>query len=217
MARPTVSPFTERVYEQLPSVYIDNDSSVDYPLLRYLSLLCDQAGEIADIYDRLNYDDTNPTGTSDLSDPATADEAWLPWLAQMVGADTFGLSGQAVRDAIAGAVSGFRSGTKTAIADAARSALTGTRYVKVYDHSVANVGDGGQWDVLLVTRTSETADVPAVLAAVTAKNAKPAGVQLHHRAYSATYTEVQAATSPDTYSGRQSTFATYQAASDFLP
>jgi hypothetical protein len=198
MTRPAVSASTERWYARLPHAWRDGDDERDWPLLRYMSLLGDQLGEVQTLLDRIDYlspaDGGAPGDTSDLVNPATADAAWLPWLAQLVGvrlpAD---VTGQAARDAIAGAVAGFMAGTKTAVAAAAQSALTGGRYVAVYDHSITVQGDGGVWDVLLVTLETETPDPSAVLAAVTAKRAKPAGVVLHHRTYTATWAVIEAA------------------------
>jgi hypothetical protein len=216
MARPVVAVLTERVYAALPAMYRDADEPLDFPLLRWLSLVGDRAGEIDVLHDRLSADELGEV--SELADPAAADEAWLPWLAQMVGVRLPpNVTGQAARDAVAFASSGYRGGTKAAVADAARSALTGARYVKVHDHSITEPGNGGEWDVLLVTRVSDTPDVQAVLDAVVSKRAKPAGVVLHHRAYSATYAQVQGGTSPDTYEGRLAAFPTYQDASDYLP
>jgi hypothetical protein len=216
MARPAVTALTDRLYAQLPAMYRDADEPLDFPLLRFLSLLGDLAGEVDVLHDRVSADE--PGGRSELADPAVADLAWLPWMAQMVGVRLPpNLTGQAARDAVAFASSGYRGGTKAAVADAARSALIGARYVKIHDHSITEPGNGGEWDVLLVTRVSDTPDVQAVLDAVVSKRAKPAGVVLHHRAYSATYAQVQGGTTPDTYSGRQATFPTYQDASDYLP
>jgi hypothetical protein len=133
--------------------------------------------------------------TSALVTPELADDAWLPWLAQLVGVRlNVGLDRQARVDSIRYASAGWRGGTKAAVADAARSALTGTKFVAVYDHSTeAGIGAGGPWDVLLITRLTETPDVSAVLAAVVAKKAKPAGVMLHHVAYNATWAQIVAA------------------------
>lgn len=194
---PTVAAFTQRVYDELPQAYRDADQTLDYPLLRWLSLLGDQGGLLEALIDRIDLPDPadrKPGDTSALVDPARADAAWLPWLGQLVGVRLPAvIQGQAARDAIAGASGGFLAGTKTAVAAAAQSALTGSRHVSVYDHSVTTPGDGGQWDVLLVTGASETPSAALVLAAVTAKKAKPAGVVLHHRVYSATWTQITAA------------------------
>lgn len=195
--RPSPHAFTERVYAYLPAFYRDADAALDYPLLRWLSLLGDQAGEIEDLYTRIAYIPTDaggPGGTSELTDPAVADRAWLSWLGQLVGVEvTPAMSDESARDAVSGGSSGWRAATKDAMATAAQSALTGSRHVTVHDHSVASPGDGGEWDVLLVTAPSETPSTAAVLAAVSEKNAKPAGVVLHHHAYEATWAQIDTA------------------------
>jgi len=190
--------FTQRLFSRLPQMYRDADPSTGDQLLRFISLLGDQANEIEQLLERVAYtppeDGGRPDDTSDLVDPTAADAAWLPWLAQLVGVRV-PTSGDplATRDVIAAATTGWRAGTRDAIAGAARTALTGTRYVRVYEHSVSSPGDGGQWDVLLVTRITETPDVHAVLQAVVDAHAKPAGVELHHRAYTSTWATVDTA------------------------
>jgi hypothetical protein len=189
------------LYESLPQRYHDDDEDrsleppYDRPLLRYLCGIGEILDALEELVDRIAYVPLDEGGeggdTSDLLDPATADEAWLPWLARLVGIDVSDVLGVvARRDAIASA--GYVSGTRRAIADAARSALTGSRYVRVDDHAIyggdpPGVQPGGVWDVLLTTRVSETPDLDAVLEAVHEKGAKPAGIVLHHRAYQATW------------------------------
>lgn len=222
--RPDVGTTTERMYARLPAFYREDDETDgDYPLLRFLSLVGDQASEVEDIVDRL------PT---DLANPIAAEAAWVPWLAQLVGLDTSfdpeehrfaltwlfveakgtwdafstwndfeyvvlptaGASISELREAIANASLGWGVGTKKAIGAAAQSVLIGSRSVRVYDHS-SNVSIGGAtaWDVLIVTATSETPSPSAVLDAVTRKNAKPAGVVLWHRVYEASWDTLVAA------------------------
>lgn len=180
MARPTVGVTTERLYARLPEFYRDADAPLDYPLLRYESLVADQASELEVIADRLD---------TDLADPLLADDGWLDWLAQAVGVRLNpAMTPAERRDAVAYSPNGWRAGTRQAVADAARTALTGTKYAKVYDHSNTDVGGGTLWDVLVVTRAEETPDASLVLAAIVTKGAKPAGVVLYHRVYSATWT-----------------------------
>jgi hypothetical protein len=185
------------LYETLPQRYRDDDDDPtlappeDYPLLRYLCGIGEIVSGLEALLDRAAYtppDDGGVAGdTSDLLDPDTADEAWLPWLGQLVGVDVTAVTGAvARRDAIRGGTAGFAAGTRAAIAEAAASALTGTRYVRVEDHRTV-AGAGTVWDVLLTTRVSETPDVDAVISAVLEKGAKPVGVALHHRAYQATW------------------------------
>jgi hypothetical protein len=194
MPRPDVADLTDRLYDRLPAMYRDADEPLNFPLLRWLSLLLDQAGELDVLHDRLAPNDL--ADISELADPATADLAWLPWLAQLVGVRLpRDLTGQAARDAVQFASSGYRGGTKAAVADAAKSELTGTRYAQVFDHSTdaSVIGAAGEWDVLIVTRTTETPSVALVLDAVVAKRAKPGGVFLYHRAYTAAWGAVQTA------------------------
>jgi hypothetical protein len=200
---PDVHPTTRRLYDQLPELYrnADRDRAEGpdgYPLLRYLSLAGDIAGALEDLADRIQYiapDEGGPAGdTSDLADPDTADAVWLSYLAQLVGVQLEPkLSDTEQRDAIRYAPAGWRAGTKTAVADAAKTALTGDKYARVYDHATTRQDAGTQteWDVLIVTRPSETPDVQAVLDTVVAKGAKPVGVQLHHEAYDATWDTIE--------------------------
>lgn len=194
---PDPGPLLERLYSRLPDHYRAQDESADYPLYRWLAGICAEGGAVEALMDRIDYVSPNDGGvvgdTSDLVDPGTADAAWLPWLAQLVGvALSPGLSETQKRDAIRYASAGWRAGTKASVADAAKSELTGTKYAQVYDHTVSTPGDGTMWDVLIVTRTEETPDVSAVLAAVEKRGAKPAGVVLHHRAYAASWDTVEA-------------------------
>lgn len=195
---PAVSAATQRLYDRLPEHLRRADAKQqigDLPLLRYLSLVGDQAGAIDTLVDRFSFTPVDEGGApedarSDLVDPDNADLAWLPWLAQLVGARLFGLTDEtAKRDAIRYASNGWRAGTRAAVADAARSELTGTRGVRVYDHatSIATLGDDTQWDVLIITRPDETPDFADVLQAIVDKHAKPAGVVLYWEAYEATW------------------------------
>jgi phage tail-like protein len=176
---------TRRAYDRLPAFYRSDDLDEGEALLRFMSLWLDQASEVEELFSDVR---------AGLGDPDLADAAWLPWLAQMAGveveADATELE---LRAAIGGAVSGYRVGTKEAIADAARTALTGDQDVWVYDHSTSSVGDGGAWDVLVITRPAETPDSAEVLAAIVRKHAKPAGVKLWYRGFSATWDAIVAA------------------------
>jgi P2-related tail formation protein len=185
---PVVGETTERLYDGLPEMYRDADVAVsgDQPLLRWLSLVGDQASELETIVDRLS---------TDLTDPLEADDLWLDWLAQAVGVQLQPAMSEAERrNAVAFSSSGWRAGTKQAIKDAAKPALTGTQFVEVYDHStdVSVRGAAGEFDVLLVTRGTETPDVAEVLATIVRQHAKPAGVKLYHRAYDTSWNTVTA-------------------------
>lgn len=191
---PVVHPATQELYDGLPRFYrvADAQQAGDLPLLRYLSLMGDQLGEVLDLLDRVNYvapDEDGELGdTSDLVDPATADAAWLPWLAQLVGARiTPAMDETARRDAIAGASTGWRAATASAIALAAATALTGSRYLRVINHYT-----GDRWKIELMTRATETPDAAAVAQAVIDAHAKPVGVELVPVAYTASWATLEA-------------------------
>lgn len=184
-----------RLYETLPQAYRYADEDQGWPLYLWLAGVAAELGAVDVLLDRIDYVDPEsggePDDTSALTDPTTADLDWLPWLAQLVGVPLRSdLTPTEKRDAVRYASAGWRAGTKTAVADAARSELLGTRFARVYDHSVNAPGDGGVWDVLIITRATETPDVDRVLLAVERRAAKPAGVVLHHRAYEADWDTV---------------------------
>lgn len=187
-AEPTFTSTTERIWGRLPGYLVQADSLSGWPLKTWLSGVADELGKVINIFDRIN-DSGAPGDTSDLVNPATADAAWLPWLAQAVGVTLDPTLNEAERRAaIAGASTGFMAGTKQAVAAAAGTELTGTKHAEVYDHSTATVrGTASMWDVLIITRPSETPSDAAVLEAVARKGAKPAGVTLWWRAYEASW------------------------------
>jgi hypothetical protein len=211
---PDISTLADRLFSRLPGVYRRMDIGQDWLLKRYVGAVTASAGEIDDLIERVR--GSRPVGpaapipwgltgtdlarwTADrearpsaLSDPYLADAEWLPWLAALVGAPLDpSASEEEKRDTIRYATSGWRAGTRGAMIDAAKSALTGTRYAQVYPHTKSDESlgliAGTVWDVTVVTRSSETPDVNAVLGAILRKGVKPAGVVLWHKAYEATW------------------------------
>jgi len=211
--RPDVTPTTGRLYDNLPELYRTADAPLGYPLLRFLSLTGDLLGIVEDLAERIDVPDDAPPGTvSDLVNPETADRAWLPWLTQLVGArlappsaiapggmygsgtygdgvygaadptaDTPGEYTEAQRRAaIRNAAGGRYAGTVDSIAAAARTALSykaGGGYV-----TVTRV-PGDPYRIRVRTTPEETPDPFAVLAAVEALGARPAGHVLEHSSY----------------------------------
>lgn len=218
-----MSAATERLYERLPALYRDADERQadgpnGYPLLRYISLIVDQLGEVEDLVDRVDYVPAGEGGqagdTSDLADPQTADIGWLQWLGQLVGVTVEPrLTEVEARDAVAYAPAGWRSGTKVAVVNAARSALTGTRYARIYDHQT-DTGPGTTFDLLVVTLADETPDPSAVLDAIERKRARPAGTRLYHRTYGYTYAALASGRS---YADVAEEFATYEELRTHMP
>jgi hypothetical protein len=178
---PTVTSTTQHRFDLLPELYREADrvepSGGGWPLLRFLALLGDQAGDIEVLLDRFAYvpleDGGAPGDTSDLVDPTTADAAWLAWLAQQIGIDPGDRTVAELRAAIANASTGWRAGSQAAVRSEVQTQLTGTKTVAIWDHY------GGPWTVAIGTRTDETADAAAVL--VAAGRTKPAGVGFVHR------------------------------------
>lgn len=127
--------------------------------------------------------------TSDLVDPRRADDAWLPWLAQQVGATVSPSTPMlALRAQVETPSAGWQAGVKAAIAAAAQTVLSGDRYCQVSDHY-----GGDQWTIEVQTRASETPSGAAVLAAVINGGAKPAGCALVSTLYESTWGQVDAA------------------------
>lgn len=196
MAEPTFDATTEDVWSRrVPGIYRVEDGPNGYALKRWISGIFGQLNTTEELKDRLDFTPLDEGGapgeSSDLTNPATADAVWLPWLAQFVGVrpENYATTSE-LRTAIASGASGFRPGTVDAIKELARSVLTGTQYVEVYDHSITTPGDGGEWDVLIVTVTSETTSDPAT--AVIAAGGKPAGVLLHHVSFNSTWDALEA-------------------------
>jgi hypothetical protein len=219
---PEMSTLADRLYARLPEVYRTMDArDSTWAFKRYIAGLLAVAGQIDDTQDAIEGE--RPIGPatpepwalhpdeldawraarrsrpSALGDPEQAEAAWLPWLAQLVGAHLDPSASEAEqRDTVRYATSGWRGGTRSAIADAARSAVTGSKFVRVLVHTKV-VGSapvaGTPWDITIVTRTSETPDPDAVLGAVLRKGVKPAGAVLYHYPYAVSWDQ-RAATYP---------------------
>jgi hypothetical protein len=216
---PYMSTLADRLYGRLPEVYRRFDAmDQTWTLKRYIAAMMDMGGTIDDTITRIAGD--RPVGPatpepwalrgteleqwranrisrpSALADPTQADAAWLPWLAQLVGATLDpAATEQEKRDTITYATSGWRGGTRQAIADAAKSVLTGTQYARIVPHFSpvgGSLSETSIWDITIVTRSSETPDPSAVVAAVLRKGVKPAGAVLWHASYGATWDQIEA-------------------------
>lgn len=216
---PSMTTLVDRLYQRLPEIYRRMDAADStWTLKRYLGATLAYGGLIDDTITRIAGD--RPVGPatpepwalrgselaqwranrltrpSALADPDQADVAWLPWIAQLVGSTLDpSASEQEKRDTIRYATSGWRGGTRSAIGDAARTELTGSKYARVMPHTIPVSGsltEGTIWDITIVTRTSETPDPGEVLNAILRKGVKPAGVVLHHAAYGASWDQIEA-------------------------
>jgi hypothetical protein len=160
MTEPIYTDTTERLYQSLPECFRTEDESTNWTLKKFLSSMGDQLDVIDTLTDRYTYvppEEGPGYRTSDLVDPEVAEAPWMPWLAQLVGValDT-SLPLPEQRATIANSILGIKAGSKAAIAAAAGTVLSGSKEVKVYDHSSTSIGNGGQWDVMLVTKDTET-------------------------------------------------------------
>lgn len=201
-AQPTVNPFAQRIFDRIPAVYRTFDANSGYPFLLYIDAVTAELGDIQTTVDGIrgkrpvgpadpepwslhpseadDYRTNRQSVLSTLGDPLVAEPAWLPWLVQMVGGRLDpAASVDEQRDTIRYATSGWQAGTISSIEYAARTALTGSQYAKCIPHMTDGGAAGGPWDVAIMTRSSETPDPAAVLAAVLRKGVKPAGVILH--------------------------------------
>lgn len=226
MSEPTYGVTTERLYRRLPEFYRNLDAQNDWQFKKYIGSMSDELNDIDVLIARLEYippedrpdyyaslDQYNtyerPSGledpdlgfapigeTSDLLDARTADSAWLPFLAQLIGADISDLtSDEDRRDAILFNYLGFRAGSREALEDAAKRVLTGTKFVRVYPHRNGAGGSiysqGTQWDILLITRLEETPSFADIVNEILRKGAKPAGVVLYHIPYAVTWEVIE--------------------------
>lgn len=220
---PRYSVTTERVYDRLPDVYRETDVDQNYAFKKFISSVVDSLGDVDLLIERFRYRSqielemrkryaqryTTYThadryvnapalgSTSDIVDPMSADRSWLPWLGQLVGVriNPNDLEFDQ-RDSIYYASSGYRAGSKDALEKAARSVLTGSRYAVALPHTKVVNGQliaGTVWDLTILTRADESPSSFVVLGAVNKDTLKPAGVQLYHRTYTASWDALEAA------------------------
>lgn len=190
MPPPAVHSFTATVYQRLPLCYRDADEKQEWPLLKWLSLLVDQLGAVADVVDRITMDDDDPASSSALTDPATADETWLPWLAQLVGLKTNVTSGRGYGSGLYGS-GPYGGGLSSAGASDLRTRIRQHTFARgshgafdtiIRRHLVdgasytldERVGD--QWHYTITVASADVTDEDSLVAALSAEN--PAGMVL---------------------------------------
>lgn len=189
MSEPIYSDLMEDLWSRLPAVHRDEDAKRDNVLKRWLSGMADRAGDIDVLTDQIEYtgywEDPFPLDDSSLlADARIAPDEWLNWISMVRGIFVpAGLTQDQRRNLLY--MSRYDSGTKKSIREYMGYLLTDTKFVKVYDHTNDTSGEGlgDRWDMLIVTRASET-DFQVVETVVRA-NLKPAGVRLFHKVISA--------------------------------
>jgi hypothetical protein len=132
--------------------------------------------------------------TSALANPEAANPEWLQWMSQLLVSPQYpNLTPGELRNALQNKL-GRNAGTRQSIKDAAATALTGAKFVNVYDHSkVGLIGSESEWDILVTTRSTETPSVNDVLDAIIRHKVKPAGVLIQVGYFSATWGRIEAA------------------------
>lgn len=188
MAYEDAADFTLQWYNRLPELYRTADatepSGGGQPLLRFLDLLGQQAGEVETLAAAV---------TTDLADPQLAASEWLPWLAQMVGVRLpVGYTDELARDLIS-AGAGWLAGTPEAIAAAVRSVLTddgNPPYVQVVADPVT------PWTINLTVADSQApTPLSLVTDAIERAQARPAGFVINVTDfYTAPWSEFDGAT-----------------------
>lgn len=164
---PVLESVAGELYEALAPLAYD-DANQDYALARWSQAI----GAMFQPVENLVRDTDDGPGWSILLDVARVPESALPYLAQFVGVTLdASLSDsekrQQIRDEVGqarGSVAGMRA--------AALPYLTGSQSMIFFER------DTSPAHLTVVTRTSETPDAAAVLAALTSK--KPAGIVLAH-------------------------------------
>lgn len=212
---PAVNPFAQRLWARIPQAYRDFDALDGYPFLLYLDAVTQLPGDLHTTIERIAGERASGPATpepwslnaeqlarwrasrvnrlSALGDPFQADNEWLDWLAQFVGA-RLDWAGDVTtrRNAVRYAVSGWKAGTRPSIEYAARPMLTGSQYAKCMPFTRADEVTPTEWDVAIITRSSETPDPDAVLDAIARAGVKPAGVVLHHKLFEASWDILEA-------------------------
>jgi hypothetical protein len=162
MTRPTVSPLAEQVYAQLWPLAAQ-DELQGWALLLLVGLCAQPFAEV----DALVGDTDDGPGWSPLFDVARTPD--LDYTAGLVGDRApEGLTDAQRRDHIRD-VGGLRRGMPESLKAVAALHLTGAKTVTLYER------DGNAWWDTLITRTTETPDPAAVVAAVNNPTVKPAG------------------------------------------
>lgn len=162
--RPPRETFAEQLYDTIGPLKDEDDGSVD--------ALTGAIGRMFQEVEDLVRDEDEGPGWSVALDVNRAPDAYLPWLAQLVGVR---IPPKVAGDAAwiySRQAAGFRRGTPDAIRAAAEATLNGTRQVILRERN------GSPYRLTVVTRESETPDPAATRAAILAQ--KPGGLVLTH-------------------------------------
>ena len=176
-------PVVDRWYDSLPAVYRDADgedtsTSAGWPLYGYLDAVASPLRGPSATADRI--------AAGDLTDPNTADDAWIPWLAQAVGVTGTGVAAQ--RAALVGLLTSPALGSREYLAAVTRTFLTGSR-----DVTVTPLSGWGIQIRVLAADLDLVGDLAGLTAALYATGQVPTGYQISCTADDVTWAQVDAA------------------------
>lgn len=163
------NPVTDRWYDMIPEMYRiadddDTSTSLGWPLYGYMDAACSTLVEPTFIANRI--------AAGQLTDPALADDEWIPWLAQAIGVYGTGVAEQRAR--LANVVSQSALGSLGYMTVMVQEFLTGTKY--------AVVTPAPPWGIEIRVRVDELSlvgdTVGGLAAALYATGRVPAGFLL---------------------------------------
>lgn len=209
MARPVVSDAAEDLYAALEPAFTQYDEGLDWPALNLCAAFV--SGDIDLIYQLVLDSDAGP-GWQILLDPDRCPAAFLPWLAQVVGATLRPDMDEAARRAAIKSPEAFGRGTIEAIEAVAKRRLTGTKTVIVEERYT-----GLAWRLRIVTLEEETPDPALTESEITAEQ-KPIGILLYfNRRVNWIWGEVRVEPAWDTWSEVKAGFASWFAFRTYEP
>ena len=133
--------------------------------------------------------------TSDLVDARTADSEWLPFIAQIQGVNLTNSDISVRRYALLYSNTSYMAGSILSIKSVIQSYLSGSKYIAIYPHHDGLFDDithvGTEWDLLIVTRTTENPDEYDFSSIMDQARVKPAGVLLHFIERSVTWEDLE--------------------------
>jgi tail protein P2 I len=179
--------------------------ALDDPVYGYAHAhLCEALGRpYQQFQEAFDPEDAAPFET--ILDPQRCPEWALPWLAQLVGIALPTTSTEADKRTIITGLASHKRGTPSALEAAAGLYLTGTKTVMFRERDSS--GADPPYTLEVVTRTDETPDPQAVLAALMSQ--KPGGIVLTYRQVEGWDYQEMTATGPDPYSALGPIYPTY--------
>lgn len=164
MPRPDLTPPGEWLYDRLSPWAVHDSDETGWPV----AVLCAAAGaELAQVFT------ASESGLDALDNPSTAPAWYLPHLAMKAGVVVAGVQDEGAVRAVIRDRPAERRGTRAYMVAAAQATLTGTNLVRLVERA-----GGDAYAITAITRTTETVDPSATLAALVA--AKPVGLLLTH-------------------------------------